>query len=192
MHIADILRTGRQPLVLGVDDGPSVAGQDVSLCAVVATKTRFEGMLWGRCTRDGFDVTERLADLICTSKFAPQLHAILTDGVTFGGLNVLDLEQLYEATGCPVIAVMRARPDLLAMRRVMDRLPQPDVRRNLLTRAGDIHESDLGYFQVVGAEVPVARHLLATVTDRGHVPECIRMAHLIGSAVQRGSSGRRA
>jgi len=55
-----------------------------------------------------------------------------------------------------------------------------------------------------GAPVPIARGLhsdddpaivgaaLATLTDRGKVPEPLRLAHLIGAAVVTGQSGRRA
>jgi hypothetical protein len=33
---------------------------------------------------------------------------------------------------------------------------------------------------------------LTQLTDTGHVPECLRLAHLIGSAVKTGTSGQRA
>jgi hypothetical protein len=33
---------------------------------------------------------------------------------------------------------------------------------------------------------------LHRLSDRGHVPEALRLAHLIGSAVEKGESGRQA
>ncbi|MFP2934395.1 hypothetical protein ACLESO_56630 [Pyxidicoccus sp. 3LG] len=43
-----------------------------------------------------------------------------------------------------------------------------------------------------GAEPPLVAEALARVTDRGNVPEPLRLAHLIGSAVVTGQSGQRA
>jgi endonuclease V-like protein UPF0215 family len=47
-------------------------------------------------------------------------------------------------------------------------------------------------FQVCGGEVEEVAGLLARVTDQGQVPEALRLAHMIGSAVMMGESGRRA
>jgi hypothetical protein len=47
-------------------------------------------------------------------------------------------------------------------------------------------------FQVQGAEPGTAAEALARLTDRGNVPEPLRLAHLVGAAVVRGESGRRA
>jgi len=47
-------------------------------------------------------------------------------------------------------------------------------------------------FQVRGADPDAIAAALARVTDRGNVPEALRLAHLVGAAVVRGESGRRA
>ena len=47
-------------------------------------------------------------------------------------------------------------------------------------------------FQVAGEAPDVIGPALNRLTDRGHVPEALRIAHLIGSAVRTGESGRRA
>jgi endonuclease V-like protein UPF0215 family len=47
-------------------------------------------------------------------------------------------------------------------------------------------------FQVAGAEPDEVARGLARLSDRGNVPEALRLAHLIGSAVRQGESGRRA
>lgn len=159
---------------------------------VVCQGTRFEGMLWGHVTQDGTDATENLASLVSESKFGPQLHVVLTDGVTVGGLNVLDLRELSERLERPCIAVMRRHPDLAAMRQVLQRVPDPDRRWAMVQRAGPIHQRDGFTFQVVGAALEDAAAALVALTDRGRVPEPLRLAHLIGSAVMTGVSGKRA
>jgi len=62
----------------------------------------------------------------------------------------------------------------------------------LLRKAGAIHQAGPFVFQVAGAEPARIAPLLTRLTDRGNVPEALRLAHLIGSAVQQGESGRRA
>ena len=126
------------------------------------------------------------------SKFGPQVHALLTDGVTVGGLNVIDLPRLQERVGCPCIAVMRRIPDLAAMKRALSRVPDPEQRWATVQRAGPIHEQGGFVFQVVGASAEDAALALGRLTDRGRVPEPLRLAHLIGAAVVTGESGRRA
>lgn len=154
--------------------------------------TRFEGLLWDHVTQDGADATGVLSSLISRSKFARQVHVVLTDGVTVGGLNVVDLALLSERLACPCIAVMRRRPDLAAMRRALQQVPDPDVRWATLQRAGPIHERNGFVFQVVGAALEDAALALGVLTDRGRVPEPLRLAHLIGSAVTTGQSSNRA
>jgi hypothetical protein len=62
----------------------------------------------------------------------------------------------------------------------------------VLARAGPIHRRGSFVFQVQGAEPDAIAAALARLTDRGAVPEPLRLAHLIGAAVVTGESGRRA
>jgi uncharacterized protein len=124
--------------------------------------------------------------------FLPQLHVVLLEGVGFGGLNLVDLPALAARLGRPCVAVMRRPPDLAAMEAAIRRLPRPERRLALLARAGPIHRRGPFTFQVHGAEPDATAAALARLTDRGNVPEPLRLAHLIGSAIRTGESGRRA
>ena len=135
--------------VIGFDDAPFQRSDvDVNLSGVVCSTTRFEGMLWGRATRDGFDATEVISRMVLESKYHEQLHAVLLDGIAIGGLNVIDLPLLSERLALPCIAVMRKEPDLGAMRSVIERLPDPDRRLALLEKAGPIHNASPFVYQV--------------------------------------------
>lgn len=194
MGLAALVATGRRLSAVGFDDAPfeKRPGAAVPLCGVVTAGTRFEGMLWGGTTKDGTDATEVLARLVTDSKFQPQLHVVLLDGVTVGGLNVVDLPALAAEIGLPCLAVMRRRPDLDAIRRVVERLPDGAPRWERIGRAGTIHELGGFVFQVAGATPEDGAAALRSLTDRGRVPEPLRLAHLIGSAVITGQSSRRA
>ncbi|XXF77511.1 DUF99 family protein [Myxococcaceae bacterium GXIMD 01537] len=182
------------PRVIGFDDAPFErrAGVAVPLVGVVCAGTRFEGLVWGRLRKDGWNATEAVCRRLEGGKFLAQLHAVLLDGVTFGGFNVVDLPRLAERLGLPCAAVMRRAPDLDAMERALRHLPGAERRLARLRAAGPIHTLGGFTFQVRGAEPEWMVELLARVTDRGRVPEPLRLAHLIGAAVVTGQSGRRA
>ncbi|MEZ4241882.1 MAG: DUF99 family protein, partial [Myxococcota bacterium] len=150
------------------------------------------GMLWGRTVKDGLDATEALAGMVLGSKFADQVHLVLIDGLTVGGLNVVDLPALADALGVPCAAVMRKPPAIAAFRRVVERLPDAEVRWDRVVRAGPVHERPPFWFQAAGAAPDDVALALQAVTDTGHVPEPLRLAHLIGAAVVGGASSRRA
>lgn len=182
------------PRVIGFDDAPFPrrAGASVPLVGVVCGGTRFEGLVWGRLRKDGWNATEALCRALEGGKFLPQLHLVLLDGVTFGGFNVVDLPALAERLRRPCVSVMRRMPDLDAMERALRHLPGAERRLARLRRAGPIHQLGGFTFQVQGAEPEAVAEALARVTDRGHVPEPLRLAHLIGAAVVTGQSGKRA
>lgn len=188
------LAPGRTLRAVGFDDAPfgRRPGSPVRLCGVICAGTRFEGLVVGRVRRDGWDATDAVARLLLGGKFLPQLHLVLLDGIAFGGFNVVDLEGLAARLGRPCAAVMRRPPDLGAVRRALARLPRPGRRLALLERAGPVHSFPPFHFQVRGAEPGPVAEALARLTDRGHVPEALRLAHLVGSALARGESGRRA
>lgn len=180
--------------VMGFDDAPfeKRPGAPVDVAGVVCADTRFEGMVWGTATRDGDDATRVMAALLTGSKFAEQVHLVLIDGLAVGGFNLVDLPALAEAVGRPCVAVMRKRPDMAAIRRALARFDDVERRLALIARAGPVHAYGPFVFQVAGASPEVIGPTLNRLTDRGHVPEALRVAHLIGSAVRTGESGRRA
>lgn len=185
---------GRTLRAIGFDDAPFARGWrgDVPLAGVVCAGTRLEGLVWGRLRRDGWNATDAVARLLLAGKFLPQLHLVLLDGIAFGGLNVVDLEALAARLARPCVAVMRREPDLAAMERAIRRLPGAERRLALLRRAGPLHRHGPFVFQVRGADPADTGPALERLTDRGAVPEALRLAHLVGSAVVRGESGRRA
>jgi endonuclease V-like protein UPF0215 family len=192
--LARLLGLGKSIRSIGFDDAPFErrGKRKVQIAGVVCAGTRFEGMVWGAVAKDGFDATERIEKLLVGRKFLPQLHLLLLDGIALGGFNVVDLPRLAESLGLPCVAVMRRPPDLEAVARAIAPLPRAAHRMALLRRAGPIHHHPPVAFQVQGADPAVVRDVLARLTDTGHVPESLRLAHLIGRAVATGESGRRA
>ncbi|WP_414623323.1 DUF99 family protein [Calothrix sp. CCY 0018] len=191
MNLESLLKLNRTIRVIGFDDAPFIrgAGQKVNLAGIICGGTRFEGMVWGELQPDGFDSTETICKVLIGSKFLPQLHIVLLDGIGFGGFNVVDLPTLAEKLQLPCVAVMRRQPDLDAVIDAMSRLPNLEKRQELLKRAGTIYEYSPFVFQVCGEEPEIIAKVLEKLTDCGKVPEALRLAHLISAAVIKGESG---
>ena len=192
--VVDAIRLNKQLRVIGFDDAPFSKQNDslVNVSGIVCSNTRFEGMLWGQVYRDGDDATDSLIELVSKSKYQSQLHAILIDGIAFGGFNIVDLPTLSEALSLPCIAVMRKMPALQAIDRALQNFEDYQVRLELIKRAGDIYQHGPFYFQCAGIDNENAGIVLERVTDTGKVPESLRLAHLIGSAIKTGESSNRA
>lgn len=182
--------------VLGIDDTPFDRTQStpVPVAGIICAGTRFEGMLWTHVTRDGREATDTLARMILGCKFYPQLHAVLIDGIAIAGFNVIDLPELADRVQIPCLTIMRKLPDMDGIVKALERMGpgEKDRRLPVIAKAGEIHQFGPFYFQVQGVSAELAGQMLARVTDTGHVPEALRLAHLIGSAVATGQSSKRA
>lgn len=182
--------------VLGIDDTPFDRQQShpVPIAGIVCAGTRFEGMLWTQVTRDGTDATEHLIEFILNSKFHSQLHAVLFDGIAVAGFNMIDLPLFATRLGLPCLALMRKAPDLDGIYLALQRLGEESAEQRWATlqRAGQIYQHHAFCFQVQGLDPTLAGRFLERVTDNGHVPEALRLAHLIGSAIATGVSSKRA
>ncbi|MFW6053523.1 MAG: DUF99 family protein [Persicimonas sp.] len=194
MSLERILRKGKTLRAIGFDDAPFTrgTGEPVHVAGVVCADTKFEGMVWGEVVEDGWDATDVVGELLLDGKFLPQLHLLLLDGIALAGFNVVDLPELHRRLGLPCVAVMRTYPDLDAVELALRQLPEPERRLELIGRAGPIHRADNVCFQVAGAPAELIPEALERLTYTGHIPEPLRMAHLIGAAVETGESGRRA
>jgi len=83
-------------------------------------------------------------------------------------------------------------PDLVAMKEAMSRLPEVERRWAMVQRAGKIYQESPFVFQVCGEKPEIVAATLSRLSDRGKVPEALRLAHLIGAAVIKGESGNSA
>lgn len=194
MNLEDLLEHHRTIRVIGFDDAPfqRQSGQPVAVAGVVCAGTRFEGMVWGEIEADGWDATDRLCQLLLNGKFLPQIHVVLLDGISMGGFNVIDLPLLAQRLDRPCVSVMRRLPRMSRIEYAVNRLPRAAEKLAAMQRAGTVHADPPFYFQVCGAPPDTIAKVLHTVTDRGHVPEALRLAHLIAAAVIKGESGRQA
>ncbi len=173
----------------GFDDG---FGRGVAyIVGCVTAGTYVEGFMVGRIEVDGFDVTDRIVELVNSSKFRVQLKCIFLDGITFAGFNVADIWRIYEETGIPVVVVTRKRPNLGDIRRALENVEKSDERFKLIEKAGEIRRVGGLFVQLAGCDERDVETFLSVSRLKGKLPEALRIAHLVASALVHGESRRR-
>jgi len=187
--------------ILGVDDGPfePKSKGEVPLVGAVFRGGRWlEGVLKAHIKQDGTDVTERLIDMVNRSRHRGQLRVLMVDGATFAGFNVLDAKEVFRKTGLPVIVISRELPNMADIRKALKHLPGWRDRWKTLRGLGKIypvrtksHETPI-YMQLVGIKRADAENVVKISSTRSLVPEPLRVAHLIATAIVRGESYGRA
>ncbi len=181
--------------VVGIDDAPFERSHrgDVLVVGAVFAATRLDGVLSARLRRDGANATRVIADMVRGCRFYPQIHAVLLQGITFAGFNVVDLARLHAELALPVLVVSRRRPDLEAMRRaLLDHVPGGARKWRLIEAAGPMEPVGGLYVQRAGLDLGEAGALLEALCVNSLLPEPLRAAHLIAGGVTLGESSGRA
>jgi endonuclease V-like protein UPF0215 family len=131
--------------------------------------------------------------MVGSTPFAEHIRAVLLQGITVAGFNVIDVHELHQACGLPVLVVARRRPNLQRIRRaLLDHVSGGARKWRLIERAGPPEPLAGVFVQRVGLQAGVAERLLSELTVHGALPEPLRIAHLIAGAVGRGTSRGRA
>lgn len=181
--------------VIAFDDAPFDRSHrgDVLVVGAVFAGTRLDGVLSGKLRRDGANATRVLEGIVRRSRFFPQIHAVLLQGITFAGFNVVDLPALHAALGVPVIAVLRRPPDFHAIRNaLLDHVRGGARKWRLIQSAGPVEPIGPLFVQRAGISLADATTLLDALRLHSLVPEPLRVAHLIAGGVTRGESTGRA
>jgi endonuclease V-like protein UPF0215 family len=181
--------------VVGFDDGPFDRGRRgarVLLVGAVCARTRLDGVIAGRVTKDGRNATAAVAALVRGSQFDRHVRAVLLNGIAFGGFNVVDIHALAAALGRPVLVVARRAPRLALIRAALARLPGGARKWRLIEQAGPMEPVRGVHVQRAGLTLGEARDLLAATTLHGKLPEPLRLAHLIAGGIVTGKSRGRA
>lgn len=161
---------------LGIDDGPREVEK---LIGVAYRGTEFMEQV--EIIDQEPDTGEATEDIIELYRlFDQHIAAILLDGISFNGFNVADLERINQETGKPVIAVTNNRPDKEAMK---NGLETTGLETEIVENLPEIHELGEVYIQFSGCKYEEASEMVRSATLQGNIPEAIRVAHLIGTAL---------
>ena len=185
-HIKPEIRT------LGIDDSALLNEKVMIVGAVFRGGDWIDGVLSSEITKDGLDATAVVCNMIKNSKHYGQIRAVILDGITYGGFNVIDIQGLYRETGIPVIVVMRSYPDFEKIKSALRYFPDCEERWAIIKRAGKIEkitgEKYSIYIQRAGISLETVRRIILLTSTRSNIPEPLRVAHLIATGIILGES----
>ncbi|MGQ9514602.1 MAG: endonuclease dU [Thermoproteota archaeon] len=182
----------REIRVIGIDDGPFNPARDRK-CLLIGAIYRgcysLEGVEATFIDVDGTDVTNKIVKMITGSKHKGQLRTIMLSGITFAGFNVADPFEISERTGLPVITMIEKEPDLDRIRDALQKLPNYRLRWQIIRKMGmplplriQPRRRPL-YVQPVNISLEQAKEIIEKTRSRSAIPEPLRVAHLISSAI---------
>ncbi len=183
----------REIRIVGVDDAPLATkrANRVDIFGVVYRGGYwFDGLMKGDVEVDGIDATERIAQMILISRHFKQLRIIMLHGLTFAGMNIVDLRTLYDMTQLPTIVVMDRKPRMADFEEAIEKLENSQLRKTALNAAGEITQirTKLNakpiYVQFIGLKLDQLKEVMNVSCTRSRLPEPIRVAHMIASTGQ--------
>ncbi len=182
------------PITIGFDDANFKffsESQKTNLIGIVCQGTRMVSMVKKEITIDGNDATEVLIELIRQNE--KHVQFVLTDSITFGGFNIIDLEEIHNATNKPIIAVTEKEVDLDAVKKaILKKFPQNYIAKlRKIVNAGNLYETAIEtagglskvFFHSKGISYTDVNSLFQKVCIDSKIPEPVRLAHILGKAL---------
>lgn len=181
----------KKPHVLGIDDAPFTKGQarEVPVVGVMMEgATLVEGIALGSFPVDGAEATAYLAAWVGGQRWRRSLQAVVLGGITIAGLGVVDVTELADALRVPVLVATRNDTALSTLGDALVAAGYQD-RLHILARTPPARMVLPGLFvAAAGAREDEAEALVRATLNKAKLPEPLRVAHLIGSALVRGTS----
>ena len=182
------------PITIGFDDAKFTFNSELKntdLIGIICQGTRIVGMVKKEILIDGDNATEVLIEL--TKQNEKHVQYIITDTITFGGFNIIDLEKIYRITEKPIIAVTERMVNLEAVRKAIVKKFPNNYEQKLLkiVNAGDLYETSIEtaggyskvYFHSKGIQVSEVDSLLHKLCIDSKIPEPVRIAHIVGKTL---------
>ncbi|MBY9014760.1 MAG: DUF99 family protein [Candidatus Lokiarchaeota archaeon] len=182
------------PITIGFDDANFKffsESHTTDLIGIVCQGTRMVGMVKKEISIDGDDATNVLIELIRQNE--KHVQFVLTDTITFGGFNIIDLEEIHNATNKPIIAVTEKEVDLNAVKNaIFKKFPQNNIAKlRKIVNAGNLYETVIEtagglskvFFHSKGISYTDVNSLFQKVCIDSKIPEPVRLAHIIGKAL---------
>ncbi|MEM4834886.1 MAG: DUF99 family protein [Ferroplasma sp.] len=180
--------------ILGLDDGPFKRDSDTKTVLVgvlMRVNSYVEGISVRNITVDGIDSTETILSMVY-GRFREDIDFIMSNGITFAGFNIMDISTINQATGIPIISITRKKPDMDSMFSALELHFSDYAERIEILKKTSVNEIGYDgkklYINCSGISQNEAIYLIKKTTVMGNIPEPIRIAHLIATAIINGES----
>lgn len=179
------------PIIIGFDDATfnlKAKSKTTQLIGVICQGIRMVNVVRTEIIIDGNNATENLIELV--KQHEKYVQFIITHTITFGGFNLVNLNKIYAELGKPVIAVNDRKVDLdSVIKTIMNKFPDNyRLKIQNIIDAGNLYQTEIKtagglsniYFHSKGIESNKVDSLLQKICIDSKLPECLRLAHLIG------------
>ncbi len=173
--------------ILGIDDGPFDRDIDVET-PIVGVLMRVDGTIESvhvdYITLDGNEALKRIRGFV--DEIGKQnVNIILTEGITFGGFDIISPEEVSEKTEIPFISITKGKGNLDSMEAALRK--HGDSFKIARLRALRPIKKTIGRAQytlnISGIEEKEAILLVRKLMRVGNVPEPLRIADMVASSV---------
>jgi uncharacterized protein len=184
----------REIRILGIDDSALLSEKIMIVGTIFRGGDWMDGVLRSDITKDGIDATDVICNMITRSKYYGQIRAVMLDGITYAGFNVVDINKIYRQTGIPVIVVLRSKPDFEKIKSALKYFPDGEERWAIIEKAGEIKkiagnkDKSPIYIQKAGISLESVTKIIRLTSIRSNIPEPLRVAHLIATGIILGES----
>jgi hypothetical protein len=177
---------------LGIDDGAFTFQDNSALLVAVLVRAdgRVEGIQTNALEVDGTNSTKKIIELVRTPKTFHQASVLFLSGINFAGFNVVDVSALAKKIPKPIIVVFRRKPALKKIFTALKKFSDAKKRKTLIKKAGPIYKAKNIFFQCHNTNPKTAKQLIERFSLFSHLPEPVRLAHLIASGVSLGKNTR--
>jgi endonuclease V-like protein UPF0215 family len=179
------------PITIGFDDATfelKTGLRRTNLIGVVCQGIRMIKVVKSEIVIDGNDATEKLIKLVRENE--KHIQYILTHTITFGGFNLINLNAIHSQLMKPIVAITENKPDLDSVITALKKKFPNSYKDKIQTilNAGELYETKIEtagglskvYFHAKGLEIREVESLLRKTSIDSKLPECVRLAHLIG------------
>jgi len=179
------------PITIGIDDSTfdlKSGLKTTQLIGVVCQGTRLVNVIRTEINIDGNNATEKIIELVRQNE--KHIQYVLTHTITFGGFNIINLEQIYNELKKPIIAFNDQKVNLDSVINALIKKFPEDYREKIhyIINAGNLYKTRIQtaggisslYFHLKGIEISEVELLIQKSRIDSKLPECLRLAHLIG------------
>jgi len=181
--------------IIGIDDGHFDKDKDkkaLIVGVIMRGGKQIDGVLSNYIEVDGDDSTDKIIEMIRKTTHINQLRIIMTNGISFAGFNIIDMNKIFEELKLPVIAVIRKKPDMekfiSALKKVKNCEKKLDILKKLPEPKPVKTKYGTTYFQNIGISDEEAKEIILKTSINSRIPEPVRVAHLIAMGVTLGYS----
>ena len=181
----------QRPHVLGIDDAPFSKRQrePVPIVAVMMEGCDLvEGVAVSSFPVDGAGAADFLAEWVGGLRLHRSLQAVVLGGITIAGLGVVDVPALASRLQRPVLVATRRRPSDALLLQALRAAGLPERIPLVEGAPRAVRVSEGFYLACAGIESAAAEAIARGTLRKARLPEPLRVAHLIGSALASGAS----